>query len=318
MVLSGDVPYRHELLAISAETTQDDRQERPDSLKEYDLGLLPGNRQEQQQLGDLLEQSASALNRLNARKVDLAGTTRRIGGDETTTLSLGDSYDRLVDSYLFSGNFALQDESARRLRLMQDQSIAQLLRDIHLSAPTFALDRMQDSRPDNDDQITETLSRLSFGVGSGKHLPTRQKSSSGPANPVSAAVRTALSHWELGSDPSTYVPPALPEADDMALDDDATRPPIASAVDPSTRAVKLPRVSSTYNSAPPVRMDAPPSPSAGASLPTFKIQSQVHFEAETQSQSQDFASTQIVPGPFGSRTALSFRRSLGKKRTIGF
>lgn len=318
--MSRDVSLRHELLAVSAETAQEELEERPDSLKGYDLGLLPGNKEEQQQLSDLLEHSASALNRLMFRKIDLGDTSRRISGDVTTASDVGDSYDRLGESYLFTRNTDLPRESEGRLRSMQDQSIAQLLRDLHLSVPIFVFDRMQDSRQGgNDDQISETLSRLSFGAGVGERA-SGQYPSAENGRGTSSAVRTVLSHWELGSDPSTYVPPAMFDTHDLSLDKASTQLPIAATADTPPRTVKLPRFNSTLTSAPPIRMDAaPPSPSAGASLPTYKNQSQVQFEPETQSQSQEFASTQIEPGPFGNRTALSFRRSLGgKKRTIGF
>lgn len=314
-----DICHRHELLAISAETAPEDRQERPDSLKPYSLGLLPGNKQEQQQLEDLLEQSESVLNRLKSRKADLGNTMRKISGDKTIASSVGDNYDRFAESYLPIRSAAPYNGFDGKLRSMQDQSIAQLLGDLHLSIPTFALARTQETHQSgNEDQISETLSRLSFDAGTRKRLTAKQDSHTLAETSLST-VWNVLSQWELGTDPSTYIPPTLPETLDLSLDDGSTQLAATAATDYTTRAaVKLPRASLPSNSGPPFSMEAPPSPSAGASLPTFKNQSQVHFETDTQSQSQDFASTQIVPGPFGSRNAPSFRRSLGKKRTIGF
>lgn len=243
---------------------------------------------------------------------------RKISGDETITSSVGDSYDRLTESYLPTRSTALYNEFDRRLRSMQDQSIAQLLSDLHLSIPTFALARTPDTHHSgNEDQISETLSRLSFDAGTRKRLSAQQNSHT-PAEKNLSNIRNVLSQWELGTDPATYIPPAALEPNDLSLDEGTTQLPQAAATDDPRRAVKLPRSSLPSNTGPPFQMEAPPSPSAGASLPTYKNQSQVHFETDTQSRSQDFASTQIVPGPFGSRNAPSFRRSLGKKRTIGF
>lgn len=303
---------------MSCETASEERQERSDSLKGYSLGLLPGDNQEQQQLNNLIDEFASALNRLDLQKADLGNTTRRISGDGIVAVSVDESWDRLLEWYLPGKKTSPCDQSDETLRSVQNQSIMQLLCDVHLSVPTFALTQSPDMRNSgHDDQISETLARLSFGprfgnpLSSGKNLQTTGELSPSP-------IRSVLSQWELGSDPTTYVSPGLPEPHASSLGESGMELPSTIAPDSSTRTVRSPRQSGPSTSRQPIHTALPPTPSGGASLPTTKNQSQVHFAIETQDQSQDYASTQIVPGPFGSRNAPSFRRSLGKKRTIGF
>lgn len=306
---------------MSCEAPTEGGEDSQDALKAFSLGLLSGADQEGMQLDELLQQFSGILHRADLRRVELYDTTRSITGDEGITPNANDTQERLLERYLPDGGASSRDDHTQDTRGSLTESTAQLLCDIQLSAPTFSWNNLQETVEDeNDDQIAENLSKLSVSSKATRHLPTEYLKPicrKELGEQASSTIKSLRGQWATGSDLSSYTWPGLSNYRDASPDPVGMT---ASAAMP--RSQPAPGTMSSLSMpgilAPSTQMPFRPPNSAGASLPTLKHQSQVHFEVETQSQTQDFASTQLVQGPFGNRNPLSFRRSLGKKRTIGF
>ncbi|GHJ88229.1 hypothetical protein NliqN6_4631 [Naganishia liquefaciens] len=310
----------HELLAISCEVSTEG-QETPDALKAYSLGLLSGTEAEGMQLDDLMHQSTSLLHRANLQKVELNEAVRSVDGDEELAPNANDTQERLLERYLPASAAYGRCDHTQDVEAALAMSSVQLLCDLHLSATTAWYNRKSTRGDGENDQISENLSKLSVSSKSASLHPTEylepicRKELFAPGT---STIKSLLGQWQFGSDPSTYAWPGLsnyrdfsPEStQETSFNPDVTRPRFYAA---KQHSLTMPATIASSLQNPYV-----PSNSAGASLPPLKHQSQVHFETETESQTQDFASTQLVQGPFGNRNPLSFRRSLGKKRTIGF
>lgn len=311
---------RHELLAISCEGLPEDGEEKPDALKAYSLNLLKGADPEGKQLDDFLQQSSSMLQRADLRKADLREAIHSLDGDDGLSLEAKDTQEQLLERYSPISTACTRTDYTQDVESALARSSVQLLCDMHLSATTAWHSLGRTVSAAEKDPISEDLSKLSVSSKPASLYPTEY------LKPIckkeldelgSSTIKSLLEQWQTGSDLSSYTWPGLsnyrdPSPDTIEMTNSAGVPrPRSSAA--KQHSLSMPAMIASSMQTPFV----PPN-SAGASLPTLKHQSQVHFKTDTQSQTQDFASTQLVQGPFGNRNPLSFRRSLGKKRTIGF
>lgn len=298
-----------------------------DSVKSYTLLLSHDRVEKQVQLQDLLERLNMVLDRSELRISQLRDTIFRITGEISLASESSTGLEALEEGYLGGIDVYSPDEPLGKVHQRQQDAAFRLLCDLHLSATTLA-PAAKDSgqQADRDTNISETLSRLSFSPPSKTTVPRTaflKPSSSAECSEITAATIQALSsQWEIGSDPIDYVWPG--KSNHRALDAEEDLPetfPQRPVRNPPSNvpAFRLPRQSALFNSSPALNPPFAPNFGTGESLPMLGTPSQVHFEGDSQRQPQDFASSQVMQGPFGGRNGASFRRSLGgKKRTIGF
>ncbi|KAH7102282.1 hypothetical protein BKA62DRAFT_829387 [Auriculariales sp. MPI-PUGE-AT-0066] len=139
-------------------------------------------------------------------------------------------------------------------------------------------------------------------------------------------VRLLLDEWTVGEDPAKYVfrdPYGLVADDDR--DEDMASPPPPPAADPARKGKgKQKEKTQTQTQTQAVRL-APPvivsMPARSASVPRI-VQPEPQSQSQGQSQGEElmFASTQVVPGPFGGRpqTLTAVKKKPVKKRVGGF
>ncbi|KAJ9124045.1 hypothetical protein QFC22_000838 [Naganishia vaughanmartiniae] len=317
----------HEFLAMACESADsDDRCVRSDSLKSYALGLSHDRVEKLQQFQDLLERLNAVLNRSDFGISQLRDTIFRITGEISLASAPSTALESLEEGYLGGIEVYSPDEPLAEVHQRQQDATFRLLCDLHISATTL-VSPTDDSAQHNykDINISETLSRLSFSRPSKGTAPRtaflKAMASAECSETTSITLQTLSSQWEIGSDPGQYAWPgksnhrALDPGEDLPA---SLPPPPVRNPTSDVRTFRLPRQSALFNSSPALHPLSTPNFGTGESLPISNTPSQVHFEGDSQRQSQDFASSQVLQGPFGGRNGTSFRKSLGKKRTIGF
>lgn len=261
------------------------------------------------------------LQRADLRKAELREAIHSLDGDDGLAREAKDTQERLLERYSPTSAAYSRTDYTQDVEAALARSSVQLLCDMHLSATTAWHNPERTDGAAENDQISENLSKLSVSSKPASLHPTaylkpickKELDELGPST-----IKSLLGQWQTGSDLSSYTWPGLSNHRDSSPDTIEVTNSAAGVPRPRSSAAKQHSLSMPAMIASSMQTSFVPPNSAGASLPTLNHQSQVHFEADTQSQTQDFASTQLVQGPFGNRNPLSFRRSLGKKRTIGF
>jgi hypothetical protein len=198
---------------------------------------------------------------------------------------------------------ALPNPSIRSLPLLKLAS-NRLRVDLRLAGMGFKLDDRLDvdsakkAQRDQANDVSESghldAPELSYLRRKPKDGPQATADASEALSAKNLTLHKLLSQWELGHDPAQYI---WPGETAHTAGNQIPIPPMPPFVAP---------VRERQTSFEP------------QSQPVFASK---RFDAMFADQSQDMAhsSTQVVPGPFGSRNRTSVRKSLGgKKRTIGF
>ncbi|KAJ9097745.1 hypothetical protein QFC21_004783 [Naganishia friedmannii] len=298
-----------------------------DPFKSYTLRLSRDRAEKQVELQDLLEKLHGVLDRSDLRISQCQDSIHKITGEISLASSPNTGLEALEQGYLGGIDVYSPDEPLGRVHQRQQDATFRLLCDLQLSATTLT-----SSTNDNEQQadkainISETLSRLSFSPPSKSTVPRttllKPISTTECLDTNSASIQALSSQWEIGSDPIHYVWPGKSNHRALHAEEDLPaslpQPPVRkpSSIVP---AFKLPRQSALITSSPALHPLFTPNSGSGESWPMPSTPSQVQFEGDSQRHSKDFASSQVMQGPFGGRNGASFRRSLGgKKRTIGF
>jgi hypothetical protein len=114
-----------------------------------------------------------------------------------------------------------------------------------------------------------------------------------------ATIRSLLAQWQPGTDPAMYAWPGL------------TAHATGTRLLAQEEEVDMPVLNHLQGGPPVLELQTQPQP--------LSQHRQIVAHASSQSQGlQEFASTQILPGPFANRQPISTRRGLGKTRTMGF
>jgi hypothetical protein len=303
---------RHELLAISCEVPEEGVEQREEELKGFSLELLQKPDPDGAQVDDLVQQFSSILNRADLCKVDVLDAARSIQGDQTLASNTLDAQKRLLERYI-----PVNDANAPDVTASLKLATAELLCDIKLSAPAFVYRNSEEMDQGEDDQMGESVdSKITQRLPTQYLKPEFKKKTLN--DPGLSTIKSLVGQWKVGTDVSDYKWPGLSNWREPSPDLDADKPSLASIPRSQPASARTRASSLRPITPPPIQSPSRPQDSAGPSRPRRKHQSQVHFAEDTQSQTQDFASTQLVPGPHGNRKPVSFRRPLAKKRRTGF
>lgn len=304
----------------------DDRGTQSDSLKSYNLLLSQDRVEKQVQFQDLLERLNVLLDRSELRITQLRDAITQITGDTSLINVRTEGLEALEEGYLGGVDVYSPKEPLGKVHQRQQDAAFRLLCDLQLSATSVTSPTNDSEQRRNKDNITETLSRLSFSPSAKNNVPAtrllRPRTLSKCSDTTSATIQTLSSQWDIGVDPLQYVWPGKSNhrTPDVEGDPPASlpQPPVRNATS-NAPGWRLPRQSMLFNSSPAPHPLFTPTFGTGESLPLPSTPSQVHFDGDSQRQTQDFASSQVMQGPFGGRNGASIRRSFGgKKRTIGF
>lgn len=304
---------------MSCEVPEEGVEQREEELKGFSLELLEDSDPDGAQVDALVQQFSSMLNRADVHRVDVLDAARSIQGDQTLASNTLDAQKRLLERYVPSSAATGHDKIPENVTDSLKLATAELLCDIKLSAPTFVYRNSEGmGHGEEDDHMGENVD-----WESARHLPTEYlKPTLSKKNTLDApglsTIKSLVGQWKVGTNVSDYKWPGRSNWREPSPNLDGPKLS-AAGMSRSQPAPSRTRASSLRPiTPPPIQSPSRPPDSAGPSKPRRKHQSQVHFAEDTQSQTQDFAATQLVPGPHGNRKPVSFRRPLAKKRRTGF
>lgn len=275
---SAEISHRLDVAALVNDDDKKDAKIGSSYLKGYDLE----DSEPPQRLQEELDRFARS--KLARKTQDLPKTLpARPNAPDTLNVSTGfDQSRHKVYSRLGS----------KRLAIDLQLSEVSISTDDRLSAQVSTNGALYD--PSYPEDLNETRPALAYL----RRRPTQStEGETAIDNSKIATMRSLLSQWTVGTDPSKYSWPGL-----------------TSHVT-GTRVVKEPELAKP-----------PPEPLQHVRPPVLETSTQPVFDSRRRqplmsSQSmpgEELAATQMLPGPFANRNTTSFRRGGAKKRTIGF